>query len=80
MTTLSYLIALCAVRQWTNPVFRNFFLESTAMVLDALPELDGFLNAYAESAWTYDPEKLKTNDGNDWKAAVDPTQTTRLIE
>ncbi len=57
-------------QQWTNPVFRNFFLESTALMLDALPELDGFLNAYAEAAWTYDLDKLKTNDGNDWKAAV----------
>jgi dienelactone hydrolase len=57
-------------QQWTNPVFKQFFLDSTAMVLDAIPELDGFLNAYAEAAWTYDLEKLKTNDGNNWKEAV----------
>ena len=48
-------------QQWTNPTFKNFFLSSTALMLDAIPELDGFLNAYAEAAWTYDVEKLKAN-------------------
>ncbi len=58
-------------QQWTNPVFKNFFLDSTALMLDALPELDGFLNAYAEAAWTYDLEKLKANTWTNWKDIVD---------
>ena len=58
-------------QQWTNPLFKKFFFDSTALMLDALPELDGFLNAYAEAAWTYDLEKLKANTWKSWKEAVD---------
>jgi len=58
-------------QQWTNPVYRQFFLDSTALMLDALPELDGFLNAYAEAAWTYDVAKLQANQWKGWKEAVD---------
>lgn len=62
-------------QQWTNPLFRQFFLESTALMLDALPELDGFLNAYAEAAWTYDIGKLQANTWKSWKEAVDYAAT-----
>lgn len=62
-------------QQWTNPVFRDFFLDSTARMLDAIPELDGFLNAYAEAAWTYDLKKLPENKGTNWKEAVDYAAT-----
>lgn len=58
-------------QQWNNPFWRDFFLDSTARMLDALPELDGFLNAYAEAAWTYQPEVLRANRWTDWKQAVD---------
>jgi hypothetical protein len=58
-------------QQWANPLFRNFFLDSTAAMLDALPELDGFLNAYAEAAWHYDPGKLKADTWTSWKQIVD---------
>lgn len=58
-------------QQWTNPLFRDFFLYSTVKTLEALPELDGFLNAYAEAAWTYDTNKLKENRWDNWKTVVD---------
>ncbi len=58
-------------QQWRNPCFRNFFIYSTRLVLDVLPELDGFLNAYAESAWTYDEGKLRDNQWKNWKECVD---------
>lgn len=58
-------------QQWTNPVFRDFFLWSTSRVLDLVPELDGFLNAYAEAAWTYDTGKVSRNDWRSWKECVD---------
>ena len=62
-------------QQWTNPVFKQFFLDSTALMLDAIPELDGFLNAYAEAAWTYDLGKIKANTWKSWKEAVDYAAT-----
>lgn len=68
-------------QQWTNLVFRQFFLESTALMLDALPELDGFLNAYAEAAWTYDQAKLKANTWTNWKDVVDyPATDTQFVD
>ena len=62
-------------QQWTNPCFREFFLWSTERALDLLPELDGFLNAYAEAAWTYDVEKVRTNNWRSWKECVDYAKT-----
>lgn len=47
-------------QQWNNRYFKDFFVWSTRKMLDEIPELDGFLNCYAESAWTYDIEKLKS--------------------
>ena len=68
-------------QQWTNPLFRQFFLDSTALMLDALPELDGFLNAYAEAAWTYDLEKIRANTWKSWKEAVDyPATDTQFVD
>src|SRR5208282_4635460 len=67
-------------QQWTNPLFKKIFMDSTSLMLDAIPELDGFLNAYAEAAWTYDLKKLKENhwdksdgywDMGSWKDFVD---------
>lgn len=62
-------------QQWTNDFFRDFFLWSTTRVLDLLPELDGFLNAYAEAAWTYDVEKVSSNTWKSWKECVDYDKT-----
>lgn len=56
--------------QWTNPVFRDFFLYSTSRMLDLIPELDGFLNAYAEAAWTLDPDALRADTWKSWKECV----------
>ena len=58
-------------QQWTNPCFRNFFLWSTRQVLRNVPELDGFLNAYAEAAWAFDPEAVASWDGKKWKDCID---------
>ncbi|MCL2649626.1 MAG: hypothetical protein FWD60_01210 [Candidatus Azobacteroides sp.] len=57
-------------QQWNNPVFRDFFLYSTEKMLDVLPELDGFLNAYAEAAWTLDIETVKANQWKSWKECI----------
>lgn len=62
-------------QQWTNDFFRGFFLWSTARALDLLPELDGFLNAYAEAAWTYDIEKVRSDTWRSWKECVDYDKT-----
>lgn len=62
-------------QQWTNDLFRDFFLWSTSRALDLLPELDGFLNAYAEAAWTYDIEKVRPNTWKSWKECVDYDKT-----
>ena len=62
-------------QQWTNDLFRDFFLWSTSRALDLLPELDGFLNAYAEAAWTYDVEKVRPNTWSSWKECVDYDKT-----
>ena len=53
-------------QQWNNQYFKDFWIWSTKAMLDVLPTLDGFLNCYAESAWTYDISKLKagTSEGN----------------
>jgi hypothetical protein len=68
-------------QQWTNPLFKRFFLDSTALMLDALPELDGFLNAYAEAAWTYDVAKLKAGTWTSWKDAVDyPATDAQFVD
>ena len=62
-------------QQWTNDLFRDFFLWSTSRALDLLPELDGFLNAYAEAAWTYDIEKVRSDTWESWKECVDYDKT-----
>ncbi|MEI3554492.1 MAG: hypothetical protein V8Q54_07545 [Alistipes senegalensis] len=62
-------------QQWTNDLFRDFFLWSTSRALDLLPELDGFLNAYAEAAWTYDIEKVRSDTWKSWKECVDYDKT-----
>ena len=62
-------------QQWGNPVFREFFLYSTERMLEVLPEVDGFINAYAEAAWTYDVEKMSQPDWRNWKDCVDYDKT-----
>lgn len=62
-------------QQWANPYFKEFFVYSTRLMLDALPELDGFLNAYAESAWTYDENKLREDTWKSWKECVNYAKT-----
>ena len=54
-------------QQWNNPCFRNFWVWSTRKMLENIPELDGFLNCYAESAWTYDLEAVKNYTGDEKK-------------
>ncbi|MGN0188405.1 MAG: hypothetical protein ACI395_02700 [Candidatus Cryptobacteroides sp.] len=62
-------------QQWTNPCFRDFFLWSTREVLRVIPELDGFLNAYAEAAWTFDEEKVASGKWKRWRDCVDYEKT-----
>jgi hypothetical protein len=62
-------------QQWGNQYYKDFFCYSTRLMLDVLPELDGFINAYAENAWTYDLEKLKADKWKSWKECVDYDQT-----
>ena len=62
-------------QQWTNGLFRDFFLWSTEKALELLPELDGFLNAYAEAAWTYDIDKVREGKWHSWKECVDYEKT-----
>lgn len=57
-------------QQWTNPVYRDYFISSTYEMMKVLPELDGFLNAYAEAAWTLDEAKLKENKWKSWKDCI----------
>ncbi|WEK21379.1 MAG: hypothetical protein P0Y49_09520 [Candidatus Pedobacter colombiensis] len=57
-------------QQWTNPVYKDFFISSTIQMMKALPELDGFLNAYAEAAWTLNEDKLKENQWKTWKDCI----------
>ncbi|NMA75263.1 MAG: hypothetical protein GX963_14180 [Bacteroidales bacterium] len=57
-------------QQWNENCFKKFFLYSTEKTLDILPELDGFLNAYAEAAWTLDLEKIKADDWVSWKECI----------
>lgn len=57
-------------QQWSEDEFKNFFLYSTEKTLDILPELDGFLNAYAEAAWTLDLDKIKADDWGSWKDCI----------
>ncbi|HEX7845230.1 MAG TPA: hypothetical protein VF476_05460, partial [Chitinophagaceae bacterium] len=57
-------------QQWTNPVYKDYFISSTYLMLKALPELDGFLNAYAEAAWTLDESKLKDDSWKNWKDCI----------
>ena len=56
--------------QWNNPLWRKFFLYLTDRMLDLIPELDGFLNAYAEAAWTLRPDILKQDTWKNWKDAI----------
>jgi hypothetical protein len=39
-------------------------------MMNALPELDGFLNAYAEAAWTLDENKLREDKWKNWKDCI----------
>ncbi|HYK55313.1 MAG TPA: hypothetical protein VEV15_02475, partial [Flavisolibacter sp.] len=57
-------------QQWTNPVYRDYFISSTYQMMALLPELDGFLNAYAEAAWTLDETKLKEDQWKTWKDCI----------
>jgi hypothetical protein len=57
-------------QQWTNPFYKEFFIASTYKMMEALPELDGFLNAYAEAAWTLDENKLKEDKWKNWKDCI----------
>ncbi len=58
-------------QQWTNPIYREYFITSTYQMMAVLPELDGFLNAYAEAAWTLDESKLKADQWKNWKDCID---------
>lgn len=58
-------------QQWSNPFFKQFFCYATRLMLDVLPELNGFLNAYAESAWSYNLETVKADKWKTWKECVD---------
>lgn len=62
-------------QQWANPFYKEFFVYSTQMMLDVLPELNGFINAYAENAWTYDLDKLKADKWKSWKECVNYEKT-----
>ena len=62
-------------QQWSNPFFKEFFCYSTRLMLDVLPELNGFLNAYAESAWSYDIETVKADKWKSWKECVNYDKT-----
>ncbi len=57
-------------QQWSNPVFKEYFISSTYQMMTVLPELDGFLNAYAEAAWTLDESKLKEDKWKGWKECI----------
>jgi len=57
-------------QQWTNPVYKDYFITSTYRMMKVLPELDGFLNAYAEAAWTLDEAKLKEDKWKTWKDCI----------
>ena len=60
-------------QQWNNPCFKDFWVWSTKAMLDELPTLDGFLNCYAESAWTYDLNKLKAGASEGSSRDMDAT-------
>lgn len=62
-------------QQWTNPCFRDFFLWSTREVLRVIPELDGFLNAYAEAAWAFDEDKVVSRSWKKWRDCIDYERT-----
>jgi hypothetical protein len=62
-------------QQWGNSYFKDFFCYSTRLMLDVLPELNGFLNAYAENAWTYNLDKLKADTWKSWKECVNYEKT-----
>jgi hypothetical protein len=57
-------------QQWTNAVYKDYFISSTYEMMKVLPELDGFLNAYAEAAWTLDEAKLKEDKWKNWKDCI----------
>lgn len=57
-------------QQWNNPVYKDYFITSTYKMMAVLPELDGFLNAYAEAAWTLDENKLKEDKWKNWKDCI----------
>lgn len=57
-------------QQWTNAVYKDYFISSTYEMMKVLPELDGFLNAYAEAAWTLDEAKLKEDQWKNWKDCI----------
>lgn len=58
-------------QQWSNPYYKKFFITATQLALDRLPGVNGFLNCYAESAWTYDEKKLKEDKWTAWKDCID---------
>ncbi|MGN0188403.1 MAG: hypothetical protein ACI395_02690 [Candidatus Cryptobacteroides sp.] len=60
-------------QQWNNKCYKDFFVWSTEKMLEEIPTLDGFLNCYAESAWTYDINSLKAGMGE--SASRDKIQT-----
>lgn len=62
-------------QQWGNPYYKDFFCYSTRLMLDVLPELNGFLNAYAENAWNYNLETLKADTWKTWKECVNYEKT-----
>jgi len=64
-------------QQWDNPFYKQFFVYATKAMLNAVPEADGFLNGYAEVAWTYDKKKMKADDWTNWKQCIDYEATDR---
>ena len=64
-------------QQWSNPFYKNFYSYATKKALEAIPEIDGFLSCYAESAWTYDEKKVRENNWTNWKQCIDYEATNR---
>ena len=64
-------------QQWTNPVYREFYIYSMEKLLDLIPELDGFNTAFAEAAWIVDPEKLAA--GESAKNCIDYASTEKAF-
>jgi len=61
--------------QWSNPAYKKFYTYSFERMLDVLPELDGFEQAYAEVSNTLRLDILEKNTWKDPKEAFDADAT-----